>query len=90
MSRNYNFREKAKQKEQNKMALSYEIMGCQPSVPRMRENKKGQTYYVQGNTGTYKRFLKKQAAKKSRKIDLEELKSGSHYKKLFGLMWEWY
>ena len=90
MSRNYNFREKAKKKEQDKMTLSYKIMGCQPSVPRMRENKKGQTYYVQGNTGTYKRFLKKQAAKKSRKIDLEELKSGSHYKKLFGLMWEWY
>lgn len=45
------------------------------------KNKKGQTYYVQGNTGTYKRFLKKQAAKKYRKIDLEEIKSGSHYKK---------
>lgn len=90
MSRNYNFRKKAKQKEQNKMALSCEIMRCQPSTPRMRETKNGQTYYVQGNTGTYKKFLKKQAAKKSRKIDLEEIKSGSHYKKLFALMWEWY
>ena len=90
MSRNYNFREKVKKKEQNKMALSCEVMGCQPSVPRMRKNKKGQTYYVQGNTGTYKRFLKKQATKKSRKIDLEEIKSGSHYKKIFDLMWEWY
>ena len=40
MSRNYKFREKVKKKEQNKMALSCEVMGCQPSVPRMRKNKK--------------------------------------------------
>ena len=90
MSRSYKFREKSKQKKQDKMALSYGVMAYEPSRPRRRKNEKGQTYYVQRRTGSYKRFLKKQAAKKYRKIDLEELKSGSQYKRLFDLTWDWY
>ena len=47
-------------------------------------------YYIEGETGSYKRFLKRRSSKIIRKLELEKIGDGNNYRKVFPLWWEWF
>ena len=87
--RNYNFRKYNKSKEQARREFISNI-GCFPTVPKRAEDESGNIYYVQGCKSNYKQTLKRIANKKVRRSKPYETRNGGHYKKMFGLQWEWY
>lgn len=88
--RGYNFRRKAKIKEQKRRKTIYNDRGYWPAMPSKGIGEYGEEYYTEGFTGIYKGYLKRRASKAVRSADLDSLSSGAHYKRAFDLMWEWY
>ncbi|NLZ53692.1 MAG: hypothetical protein GX892_11195 [Thermoanaerobacteraceae bacterium] len=86
--RDYNFRKKAKRKEQQKREFLWHS-GYWPSVPRRQIGKNNTHYYLEGFTGTYKPFLKKKANARVRQTK-GRISNGSEYKKLYDLVLKWY
>jgi len=86
--RNYNFRKKAKRKEQQRREFLCNI-GYWPSMPRRQIGKNNTQYYLEGFTGTYKPFLKKEANARVRRIK-GQISNGAEYKKLYDLVYKWY
>lgn len=85
----YNFRKQAKLKEQNRRKELWNT-GYWPSMPNQGVGENGEKYYLEGRTGTYKRFLKRQANKAVRRAELGTVGSGKNYRKVFDLEWEWF
>lgn len=87
--RDYNFRKYNKSKEQARRRFISNL-GCFPTVPKRAEDKSGKVYYVQGCKSNYKQTLKRLANKKVRRSKHWETGNGNHYRKIYGLQWEWY
>lgn len=87
--RNYNFKRKAKIKEQQRRKELWNT-GYWPSMPNKGVGENGEEYFIEGKTGTYKKHLKRRANKAVRRADLESVGSGNNYKRVFNLEWEWY
>lgn len=88
--RDYNFRRKAKAREQASRKTFYYDRGYSPSTPKEIVGDNGELYYTEGSLDSYKQHLKRRANKKVRTSPLEETKEGSHHKRKFDLPWEWY
>lgn len=86
--RDYNFREKAKRKEQQKRNFLWNT-GYWPSMPRRQIGKDNTQYYLEGSTGAYKPFLKKKANARVRQIK-GQISNGAEYKRLYNLVCKWY
>lgn len=86
--RDYNYRMNVKEKEKKAHMFHYNKYVCRPRSPRIQTDPKGSKYIVEGNPDQRKRFLKKQASKKARRN--KNLSSGSCYKKIYALIYEWY
>lgn len=87
--RDYNFRRSNKRKEQERRKLIYNT-GYFPTMPKESEGDNGEIYYVEGSKSNRKQFLKKVANKKVRKSNLNDVKNGGHYRRIFDLPWNWY
>ena len=84
--RDYNFRRKAKIKEHNKRKILWYDRGYWPSMPHKGVDEYGEEYFTEGRTGTYKKFLKRQANKAVRKSELDNVGSGCNYKRAYNLV----
>lgn len=88
--RDYNYRKRTKVKEQVNRKTLYNDRGYWPSMPSKGIGENSKEYYVEGHTGTYKKFLKRQASKAVRKARIDSVNSGCHYRKMYELLWQWY
>lgn len=86
--RNYNFRKKAKRKEQQRRDFLWNT-GYWPSMPRRQIGKDNTQYYLEGFTGAYKPFLKKKASARVRQVE-GQISNGAEYKRFYNLVCEWY
>lgn len=88
--RNYNFRKKAKLKEQKRKEFLWNT-GYWPTMPNRGIDEDGNEYFMEGSKDVYKQYLKRKANKCVRKADLESIGSSrGNYKKVFNLPWEWF
>lgn len=87
--RNYNFRRQAAMKKQARRRNLWNT-GYWPSMPNKGVGENGEEYFIEGTTGNYKKYLKRQAAKAVRRAELETIGSGNNYKKVYELTWKWY
>jgi len=87
--RDYNFRKKAVIKEQKKRKWLWNEF-CWPSMPNKKTDENGKQYFIEGKTGAYKKFLKKQANKAVRQSKLDIVGSGANYKRVYDLTYKWY
>ncbi len=88
--RDYNFRRNAKLKEQKRRKELWDGPWYWPAMPYRKQDEDGNKYYIEGKTGSYKRFLKRRSNKIIRKLELEKIGDGNNYRKVFPLWWEWF
>lgn len=88
--RDYNYRFNAKRKEQLRRKTLYYNRGYWPAMPHKGVDEYGEEYFTEGRTGTYKRFLKKQANKAVRNTMFDNINSGCNYKRVYSLTYMWY
>lgn len=88
--RDYNYRKNVRQKEKRRLKELYNNRGYRPAMPNKKIDKDGQVYYVEGYQCHRKKYIKKAANKAVRKSKISNINKGSHYKKIYELLWEWY
>lgn len=90
MERNYNYRKRMKEKEQKRRKFLYSNVGYFPTMPNQKTDMNSNEYYTEGDLDLRKGYLKRESNKKVRRHRLSHGDSGSNYKKVFNLMYEWY
>ncbi len=87
--RDYNFRKNNKVKEHSRRKFIYNTCYF-PTMPKRSLGINDEEYYIEGSKDSYKQYLKKIANKKIRRSNLDDVKNGGHYKRIFDLQWNWY